>query len=378
VIVRTVQRSPCARLFAAAAHQLLACQADVSSEDALAMVFPESSAWSDVGVSAASSSAVSESRQQKYEVMDQRSIQQQQQQQQQQQPRETLTSSVKTPQSHKFDRFSSEASEAKALSNFIDAIAAIPRMSLSRSRIADILLRQTCRSESSAAGTVLMQQGEVSSVVIYLVSGSVCVVQDGQVRASIPAPALVGHHSFNYARARTAAVVCDSRALYFKVDLDDLLAAGTSPQASQTALPSPCTNSSAAIETASTGSISQQPALEAPHSVFAHLVSRDLPLVHRHDARSSDVSGARDLHPLSGADAAVATARTHPAAATHIPALQTNAQNGASSKSPSSGPSERATHRHALGNRDTAAALASLNIGDSLDMIALQQQVLLL
>ena len=75
-----------------------------------------------------------------------------------------------------------------------------------------------------------MQQGEVSSVVMYLVTGSVSVVCDGEKRASVQAPAMIGHHSFIYRRPRTAAIICENHVVYFQVALDELLASATVAQ----------------------------------------------------------------------------------------------------------------------------------------------------
>jgi hypothetical protein len=132
-----------------------------------------------------------------------------------------------------------QASQDKALAAFIDAIAAIPRISLSRARIADFFQSLQCKNQAAAAGKVLMQQDELSSVVMYLVSGSVCVVQNGEKRASIQAPAMFGHHSFIYRRARTAAIVCESHVAYFQVCLDDLLASAGASEAAQPVPSSP-------------------------------------------------------------------------------------------------------------------------------------------
>jgi hypothetical protein len=76
-----------------------------------------------------------------------------------------------------------------------------------------------------------MQQGDVSSVVMYLVSGSVSVVSDGEKRVSIQAPAMIGHHSFIYRRPRTAAIICESHVVYFQVALDELVAAANAAEA---------------------------------------------------------------------------------------------------------------------------------------------------
>jgi hypothetical protein len=124
---------------------------------------------------------------------------------------------------HKFDPTANKSLQEKALSAFIDAIAAIPRISLSRASIAEAFAAQPCKCECAYEGTVLMRQYEVSSVVIYLISGSVSVLHDGETRAVIQAPAMIGHHSFIYHRARTAAIVCASHVAYFMVALDELL-----------------------------------------------------------------------------------------------------------------------------------------------------------
>jgi hypothetical protein len=128
---------------------------------------------------------------------------------------------------NKFNQMVIQESHGKALAAFIDAIAAIPRITLPHARIAKFVQSRKCECEVAAAGEVLMQQDEMSSVVMYIVSGSVCVVQSGEKRATIQAPAMFGHHSFIYRRARTAAIVCESRVVYIQVDLDDLLASAS-------------------------------------------------------------------------------------------------------------------------------------------------------
>jgi hypothetical protein len=162
-------------------------------------------------------------------MLEQQRNQPQPQQQRENQPLTKM--SGKQQPAHKFDPLANQSFQEKTLSAFIDAISTIPRISLSRARIAEILEGRPCKCETAYAGTVLMRQDEVSSVVIYLATGSVSVVHDGEKRASIQAPAMVGHHSFIYNRARTAAIICESDVAYFLVALDELLSAANVPLA---------------------------------------------------------------------------------------------------------------------------------------------------
>ena len=209
------------------------------------------------------------------------------------------------------DHVATQSSHDKSFAAFLDAITAIPRVShLPRAHIDNYFRRRPCRRETAEAGAVLMKQGDVSSVVIYMLIGSVSVVVDGCKRASVEAPAMIGHHSFIYHRARTASIVCEGHVAYFQVALDDLLAANTPDmaQADTTHMPTIASNDAAAgtftgdptaLPAADPANLSPAPSLH-PSSDLQHVTAAP-PLSSTADAyitRTDAASGQWNLPPF--------------------------------------------------------------------------------
>jgi len=239
-----------------------------------------------------------------------------------------------------------------------------------------------------------MQQGDVSSIVVYLVSGSVSVVADGCKRASIEAPAMIGHHSFIYRRARTAAIVCEGHVAYFQVALDELLAACSSaPEAAPAAAtraPVSASNDAAAAAAAADvkggGSTSVALASIDPADV-SHPLQQDVSHTLQRDV-SHTLQQLHSLQPPSAATAIntglIARAQADTAAA----GAPSNAANDAAVVSIMLPPFLPPMHARAPNSRgafDTRsstvnnptsppAAMAGLSISDSLGIMMRQQE----
>jgi hypothetical protein len=225
-----------------------------------------------------------------------------------------------------------------------------------------------------------MQQGEISSVVMYLINGSVSVVHDGEKRASIQAPAMIGHHSFIYRRARTAAIICESQVVYFQVALDELLA------------------SVAVLETNKASTASYFPSVAETKSSLITAVTIDpvdpahvssssprSPPTRHHQSTSSNstanhnpLSGVDDVHVRMIDDAAAEKSFvSHHVSSESVAQLNTryfdaeaHPFNGGTVRSPPSAPSSSIS---GIG-RD----LAGMSVSDSLGMMMRQHHVVLL
>jgi hypothetical protein len=93
---------------------------------------------------------------------------------------------------------------------------------ISSSAIAVII--QNASRRMAAPGAVIFRQGDVSSDMIFLCSGSLDVQKQGAVTAHIDCNNIVGHHAYLYHRPRSATVVVGSgpQCIYYVFSIDQL------------------------------------------------------------------------------------------------------------------------------------------------------------
>lgn len=396
-VVSAVLSSPCAHLFSAASLHLLGNPADLSPQDAIMKIFPHTAQSGHHTPRNLSSDAANATDVRGMAAGQQRQhlVQQEQEHEQLELKQEKvqfyhsmsdadeISAQVTLPDDqppsshlhrktgslcHKFDQIALQASQEKALAAFIDGLSTIPRISLSRSRIAELFQCRPCASETATTGEVLMRQDEMSSLVIYIVSGSVSVVQNGEKRASIQAPAMVGHHSFIYRRARTAAIICESPVVYLQVVLDELLAA---------ALQQPTPKSSMILGNAAScgpesSSLNDPVTLQPIDRCYVHTKPQLRDISAPIDTRDVALS-VRELEPTQPSDANLVHPNNHLTHSAAPPSLglrdllsSATVAHAVAHASPASSPS-------ALPERGREAAV--MNISDSLGMMMRQHHV---